>query len=326
MAPSPTVSVIVAAYNAADDIEAAIASAQAQTLADIEIVVVDDASRDATRQVVAGIAARDARVRPIALDRNGGPGVARNAGIAAARGAWVAVLDADDGFAPDRLERLVAFAAETGADIVADNLFLESAGGTEHLLAIGPDAHVELDAESFIAANQGARDQGRVLYGFLKPMIRREFLSRHGLGYEPLRLGEDYFLALDCLVHGARWFVTGRPMYRYAIRDGSLTATYTPDHLDAMAGVDRLLLAKDAVRSQPSVERAVRGHLAAVTRAATWTRFVQAIRARRLGAAARITLTDAQAASHVMREGLAAAPRLVRRGLGRLTPMRSAGA
>lgn len=324
MAPSPIVSVIVAAYDAADDIEAAVASARAQTLADIEIVVVDDASRDATRRIVAGIAERDARVRLIALDRNGGPGVARNAGIASARGEWVAVLDADDAFAPDRLAHLVAVAAETGADVVADNLTLESPTGSERLLAVGPDALFELDAETFIAANKGGRDQGRVLYGFLKPMIRRAFLRENGLAYEPLRLAEDYFLGLDCLVHGGRWFVSGRPTYRYAVREGSLTASYTPDHLDAMARVDRLFLAKDAVRAQPGVARAVRGHLRAVTRAATWTRFVQAVRARRLGTAARITLGDAGAARDVMLEGWAAAPRLVRRGLGRLAPARSA--
>lgn len=323
---SPIVSVIVAAYEAADFVEAAISSARAQTLAEIEIIVVDDASRDATRAVVASIARDDPRVRLVPLAVNGGPGAARNAALAHATGVWVAVLDADDRFAPDRLERLLALATETGADIVSDNLLLESPSGSGTLL---PDRGLdpfEINAVSFIAANRGRRNQGRVLLGFLKPVIRRELLIRHGLGYEPLRLAEDYFLGLDCLVCGARWFVTRAPMYHYAVRDGSLTATFTPDHLDAMARADRRLLAKPRVRAQPKVERAIRHHLAAVTRAATWTRFVHALRARQLRAATRIALTDARSGWAVLSEGCAAAPRFLRRGIDRAGLPRGKGA
>lgn len=323
MTTSPVVSIIIAAYNAADFVEAAIASAQAQTLAEIEIVVVDDASQDATRAVVAALAERDPRVRLVSLGVNSGPGVARNAGLFCARGDWVAVLDADDRFAPDRLECLLAFAAETSADMVSDDLLIESPTGSDTLLSAGTEDRLQLDAVSFVAANLGRRNQARILYGFLKPMIRRNFVLEHGLAYEELRLAEDYFLGLDCLVCGARWFVTNRAMYHYAVRDLSLTATFTPDHLDAMAQVDRRFLKKDRVRAQPQIERAIGAHLVAVTRAATWTRFVQAIRAKRLGAAARITLTDAQAARDVLLESWAAAPRIVRRSLGRANPMRA---
>lgn len=325
MTASPTVSVIIAAYNAVDFIEGAIASARAQTLADIEIIVVDDASQDATRAMVAPIAERDPRVRFVSLGVNGGPGVARNAGLFCARGDWVAVLDADDRFAPDRLERLLAFAAETGADMVSDNLSIESEAGSETLLPAGAEDRFQLDALSFVEANHGRRNQPRVLYGFLKPMIRREFMLEHGLAYEELRLAEDYFLGLDCLVCGARWFVTNRPMYHYAVRDRSLTATYTPDHLEAMARMDRSFLKKERVRAQPLVRQAIRSHLSAVTRAATWTRFVQALRAGHPRVAASIPLKDVRAARDVLLEGWAAAPRIVLRSFKRAIPLRTGG-
>lgn len=317
---TPVVSIIIAAYNAADYVEAAIASAQVQTLADIEIIVVDDASPDATKAIASARAAADARVQVLALATNGGPGAARNAGLARAKGEWVAVLDADDTFAPQRLERLVRLATQAGTEMVADNLLLHGAGQPETLLPAADEAKTfTIDATTFISVNTGRRNQGRRLYGFLKPLIRRAFLVEHAIAYRELRLAEDYFLSLECLIHGARWLVTHDPMYHYAVRDGSLTATFTPTHLDAMARVDQLLLDKVAIRERPDLAEAIAGHLSAVTRAATWTRFVQALRRRDLRAAGQITFADPRAARAVMREGLAAAPRVLLR-LGGLAP------
>src|SRR5579875_23336 len=94
------VSVIMPAFNAARSVAWAISSALEQTVADIEVLVIDDASTDLTAAVVEEIAARDPRVRLIRNPVNGGPGVARNFGLDAARGEWVALLDADDAFLP----------------------------------------------------------------------------------------------------------------------------------------------------------------------------------------------------------------------------------
>src|SRR5580704_14696906 len=105
-------SIVIPAYNASRSIERAIASVQAQTERNIEIIVVDDCSNDATAEIVLNVAARDSRVRLVKLARNGGPSVARNRGIAEARGVWFAVLDADDAYKPERIQRLVAFGEE----------------------------------------------------------------------------------------------------------------------------------------------------------------------------------------------------------------------
>ncbi len=58
------------------------------------------------------------------MDRNGGPAAARNAGLAVARGEWIAVLDADDMYTPSRLKRLIELAETNRADVVADNLLI----------------------------------------------------------------------------------------------------------------------------------------------------------------------------------------------------------
>jgi glycosyltransferase involved in cell wall biosynthesis len=117
----PKATVLIPAYNAAKFIHRTIASACRQTEADIEILVVDDASSDDTPAVVGALALADPRLMLLRLSANGGPSVARNAGIAAARGDWIAVLDADDAFVPTHIATLLAAAADTKADIIADN-------------------------------------------------------------------------------------------------------------------------------------------------------------------------------------------------------------
>lgn len=107
MSGGPAVSVIMAAYNGAALIGETLASLSAQTRGDFELLVVDDCSTDATREVVRAFP--DPRIRLIALEANGGPVRARNRAVAAARGRYIAALDQDDLCHPDRFARQVAF-------------------------------------------------------------------------------------------------------------------------------------------------------------------------------------------------------------------------
>ena len=110
---TPTVSVVIACFNAAALIGRAIDSAARQTCPEIEIVVVDDASTDDSLAVMRAALARSGRpYRVIARPLNGGPSVARNAGVEQARGSYVAFLDADDEWLPDKLARQVRLMAD----------------------------------------------------------------------------------------------------------------------------------------------------------------------------------------------------------------------
>jgi hypothetical protein len=111
------VSVVIAAYNCEQFLADTIASAQAQTLPADEILVVDDASTDATAAIVGRLAARDRRVSLISLAENAGPSHARNVALDRATGRWVAILDGDDLCAPHRLEQQVRFLHDTGVDL-----------------------------------------------------------------------------------------------------------------------------------------------------------------------------------------------------------------
>jgi hypothetical protein len=103
---TPVVTVLIPAYNAARTIERAVNSVLAQTYTDYEIIVVDDGSRDATSEIVA--AYRDDRIRLFRMARNRGESGAMNEGIAAARGEFVAFLDADDEWLPTKLAKQIA--------------------------------------------------------------------------------------------------------------------------------------------------------------------------------------------------------------------------
>ena len=111
---APRVSVIMPAYNAAATLQASMESVFAQTYADIELLVIDDCSRDATWEMIREAAAREACVAPIRMAQNGGVAAARNAGIEAATGTHIAFLDSDDRWAPQKIERQLAHMAVTG--------------------------------------------------------------------------------------------------------------------------------------------------------------------------------------------------------------------
>ena len=105
MTESPLLSVVIPAYNIAPYIEAAVRSALGQTLRSLEVIVVDDGSTDTTAAVVQGI--DDPRLR-LLRKPNGGLSSARNAGIRAARGRHVGLLDGDDIWMPTKAERQIA--------------------------------------------------------------------------------------------------------------------------------------------------------------------------------------------------------------------------
>ncbi|MEV4168569.1 glycosyltransferase family 2 protein [Nonomuraea sp. NPDC049709] len=112
----PLLSVVVPFYNVEPYITECLKSLAAQTLDDLEVILVDDGSVDGSRRVAEDFVARDERFVLIG-QRNLGPGPARNQGIRQARGTYLAFADSDDVVPPEAYERLVGKLAETGSDL-----------------------------------------------------------------------------------------------------------------------------------------------------------------------------------------------------------------
>ena len=111
---TPLVSVIMPLYNSAHHVCEAIRSVQAQTLDAWELCVTDDDSTDESADIVATLAEKDQRIRLFRQDVNRGAAAARNNSLEKARGRYVAYLDADDLWAPEKLERQIAFMKQGG--------------------------------------------------------------------------------------------------------------------------------------------------------------------------------------------------------------------
>jgi len=284
----PVVSVITANYNGARHLPAAIRSVLDQTLASLELIVVDDASTDASAVIVQEAAALDARVRLIVQDHNSGPGAARNRALAAARGRWIAVFDSDDLMAPDRLARLVRRAEAEGADMVADNLMAFEDGAPQAARPFLPEGlfrearWVSL-ADVIASSRMYARKPG---LGYLKPLVRAAGWRTAGVRYdETLRIGEDYDLLLRLLAKGLRLRLEPAALYLYRRHPASISHAMRRDHLEAMLKADAAFEA-DTPDMPADARRAQAARRRSLERALAYDEIIQRLKRRDLAGGA----------------------------------------
>ena len=105
----PQVSIITPTYNCARFIEETIKSVQAQTFTDWEMIISDDCSTDNTKEVIAPYLACDSRIKYICNDKNSGAAITRNNALRIASGRWIAFVDSDDLWLPEKLEKQISF-------------------------------------------------------------------------------------------------------------------------------------------------------------------------------------------------------------------------
>jgi succinoglycan biosynthesis protein ExoO len=230
----PVVSVIVPVYNAADTIRQALQSAVQQTLRNIEIIVFDDCSSDQSVAIVQAMAAQDHRIRLLIGDHNRGPSAGYNRAIAAATGTWLAILDADDWFTPERLNVMVDIALATDADFVLDNELLFDAGAGRMVGTAFPvhAGYRPIELNEFL--RNCMTGLSRYDYGLLQPLLRRAFVERHNIKFHEIyRFGEDFLYMLDCFAADGKGILTFQAMY--VVRQPVGTRSGQPSRLDRLS-------------------------------------------------------------------------------------------
>lgn len=217
----PGVSVVMPAYNAARTISDALSSVLAQRDCTFEVLVHNDASTDDTPSKVEAF--EDPRIRLLADHLNLGPGPSRDKAIEEAEAPWIALIDADDAFHPNRLRRLLDAADATGADVVFDDLMMchDTADGLVPWRPLhGPRSFGGKGRATSIRIEDYIRS-ARLL---VKAVIRTDFIRQNGIRHSSRRFGEDAEFLLRLAHAGARFCFVPDPLYLYRIAPGSLTA------------------------------------------------------------------------------------------------------
>jgi succinoglycan biosynthesis protein ExoO len=276
----PLVSVVIPAYNAQETLERAIRTVLDQTVAPHEVIVVDDASTDGTRELVQALAAQEPRLRLIASSPNAGPAHCRNIGFRAAEGDWIAIQDSDDAWQPERLEKMLAAAYEHRADLVADNMLLYDVGCDEIIRTGFPTTRGVRWIAQVDLYEQDVQFGAEFGYGLLQPMFRKAFLTDHGLAYGSLRYGEDMVFLGEILFAGARAVLIPDPLYICTTRVGEKSGVKSP-HSKSIPRFDLIADQIDALKA--SHAQGMSGDVArAMTKLTTRYRVVHALNLARV--------------------------------------------
>lgn len=209
---TPSFSVIIAAYQAADTIGEAVESALSQTRPPQEVIVCDDGSTDDIEDAVASYRRRIVFLR----QENGGEASAKNAAARAAGGDFVVILDADDVFLSERLEALSELALERpDLDILTTDAYLEVDGTVVRTCYT--------DTYRFVADDQ-RRGILRENFIFGHAAVRRERLLAVGGFDESIRWTTDWDCWLRMILAGSRAGLVEEPLSRYRLHLGSLSS------------------------------------------------------------------------------------------------------
>lgn len=215
--PTPQVSVIIPVFNGAEDLSGAIDSALGQTECDVEIVVVNDGSTDRTADVISSYGSR---IRAVHQKNLGPDGLSqtRNNGVRASTGDWVAFLDHDDLWEPQKLRQQLQLADEQNADVVYTNA--RNFGNSQRVAELRSDP---------CAMPEGDLFEALLLDNFIvmsSAMMKRSLFESIGGFTEAPVLAEDWDLWLKSAAQGAGFAAVRDPLTLYRWRPGSFSKNF----------------------------------------------------------------------------------------------------
>lgn len=207
----PAVSVITPAYNAERFIKETIQSVQDQTYSDWEMIIVDDRSKDRTVEYIKEVQAGDPRIRLIELEENSGSAVARNTAIENAAGRYIAFLDSDDRWMPEKLERQLRFMQDKDVAFSFTAYVRTLEDGTETDYISRTPATVDWDAL-----------MKRCVIGCLTVMLDRNKTGE--VKMVDIRTRQDYALWLELTRRGFTAHGLADVLAKYRVVDDSISS------------------------------------------------------------------------------------------------------
>ena len=202
------VSIIMAAYNAEKTIELAIESVLNQTYSNFELLVINDCSKDGTAKLVEDFSAKDNRVRLISNEKNSGVSFTRKHGLEEANGSWIAILDSDDAWAPEKLEKQIELQNRTNADLLfTGSAFMDSEGRPiDWYLHAPAEATYRQLLKQNVLSNSSA-------------LVRKELYAKHYAVGDGMH--EDFAIWLSILKDGKKSYGVDEPLLIYRIAKSS---------------------------------------------------------------------------------------------------------
>lgn len=194
------VSVIVTVYNAEKYLRQCLESVTSQTLRNIEIICIDDGSTDNSQKILQEYREKDSRIRVITQE-NGGAGAARNHGLREATGEYLSILDSDDFFEPDMLEKAVEAAEQYRADFVVFNSDQYHMDKDEYVKVPWTICKTEIPPYMPFTYRQLTDNVFKVFVGWAwDKLYRRSFVEAHGLRFQEQRTTNDMLFVFSALV------------------------------------------------------------------------------------------------------------------------------
>lgn len=198
------ISIIMAAYNAEQTIGQAVTSVLNQTYENFELLIIDDCSKDNTLCLAENFQHNDNRVKVIKNEKNSGVSYTRKHGLDEAKGEWIAILDSDDAWAPDKLEKQIRLQKETGGDLLyTGSAFMDSDGNRIDWYLHAPR---EIGYRQLLKQN---------LISNSSSLVRKELYSEYYVSDDNMH--EDFAVWLGILKSGRSAYGVDEPLLIYRL-------------------------------------------------------------------------------------------------------------
>lgn len=226
-------SIVVPVYNVEKYLKRCVDSLIGQSYPNLEILLVDDGSKDSSLSICKEYELKDSRIRALHKE-NEGLGLTRNYGIERATGKYITFVDSDDYLTSDAVEAMLGKAEATDADVVIANMFYKD---EEMKVAVAERLYTGADIKSVIIncmMGNYAEKKDALSYTATAKLFNKKLFAENNLKFPSERklIWEDLAFSVEAYPLCEKVYVLHKPIYYYCFNEGSLTHTYKPNKLE----------------------------------------------------------------------------------------------